>query len=72
MLKFLLIPLAFLPFWLIFKLNDLAGESVLRKRGYKCPKCGGNRISMKGTFRDFSNECKCKDCGHKFTIYRQY
>lgn len=51
-------------------LNDHAGESLLKKRGYKCPKCGGDSLRMKGTFRDYSNDITCKDCGHKFTIYR--
>lgn len=53
----------------IKKLNDAAGSSVLKKRGVKCPHCGGNELNMKGTFRDYSNGITCKSCGHKFTIY---
>ena len=55
----------------IKKVNDEAGGSLLKKRGVKCPKCGSDELSMKGTFRDYSNEITCKSCGHKFTIYNR-
>lgn len=60
------------------KLHDHAGESLARKKGIRCPKCGSSEVKQNSGSSFQVNygggwksmiDYKCKCCGHKFTRF---